>query len=240
MEVIDIETELREKAMRRPAQAVNVGDVERAVSVLAGATLLTMGVIRSRLSGLTLGAVGAAILHRGMTGHCHAYEMMGTNRAIASGGAGNAGVLHKGIRVEETMVVHRPAAELYRLWRDFSRLPEFMKHVHTVEMVGPNRSHWTVEGPYDQPVEWDAEVYNERENELIAWRSLEDSEVATAGSVHFRDCPEGTEIDVQVSYDPPGGKLGAIAATFLKQAPATMIAEDLRRFKSFAERQHSR
>src|SRR4051794_30454530 len=37
------------------------------------------------------------------------------------------------MRVIATMTVRRPADELYRLWRDFARLPEFMTHLQSVE-----------------------------------------------------------------------------------------------------------
>src|SRR5204863_7120576 len=37
-----------------------------------------------------------------------------------------------------------------------------------------------------QKVEWDAEIYNEIENELIAWRSLENADVVNARSVRFK------------------------------------------------------
>jgi len=63
-------------------------------------------------------------------------------------------------------------------------------------------------------VEWDAEIINERPNEMIAWRSLQGSLVSTAGSVHFKDAAEGrgTVIDVDLRYDAPGGAAGAAVA----------------------------
>src|SRR5262245_64907577 len=44
------------------------------------------------------------------------------------------------------------------------------------------RSHWVVDGPLGTHVEWDAEVINEIENELIAWQSLPGGTVDSAGS----------------------------------------------------------
>lgn len=92
-------------------------------------------------------------------------------------------------------------------------------------------------GPLGVRAEWDAEVITERENELIGWRSVGDSEVDTAGSVHFTKVPggRGTEVRVSLKYDPPAGKLGVAVARLLGQSPARQIHEDLSRFKQVME-----
>jgi uncharacterized membrane protein len=61
----------------RSYAATNVGDTERAVSVLAGAVLLTTVLSRLRLSSLVLTAIGGGLIYRGVTGWCHAYEALG-------------------------------------------------------------------------------------------------------------------------------------------------------------------
>ena len=60
-------------------------------------------------------------------------------------------------------------------------------------------------------IEWDAEIINDKENELIAWRSLPNSDIDHAGSVHFRRAPggRGTEVKVEMEYRPPAGSVGA-------------------------------
>jgi len=226
-----------EQRARRPAE--NVGGLERALSVAAGGALMAAGLLRMpRLTGLALATLGGVMTYRGVTGRCQFYHALG----ISSAGNGesfdgnqSAGVLHKATKVEEILHVDRPVTETYRMWQDFGRFPEFMKHVAAVEVISPTRTHWVVNGPLDTTIEWDCEVYNSRENELIAWRSLEDSEVATAGSVHFKPVGNGAQIEVQLSYQPPGGKIGMLASSLFGQDAADIIAEDLRRFKSFAE-----
>jgi uncharacterized membrane protein len=59
------------------------------------------------------------------------------------------------------------------------------------------RSHWVVEGPAGTRFAWDAEIHNEKENELIAWRSL-DGDVNHAGSDLFRTTPSGGGTEVRV------------------------------------------
>jgi uncharacterized membrane protein len=131
------------------------------------------------------------------------------------------------------VTILRPREELYRFWRDFSNLPRIMRHLQSVQTTGDGRSHWVARGPLGIPIEWDAEIITERENELIGWRSVGDSEVDTAGSVHFTSAPgdRGTEVRVVLKYDPPAGKLGSAVAWLLGKAPDQQIREDLRRFK---------
>ncbi len=86
-------------------------------------------------------------------------------------------------------------------------------------------------------VEWDAEIINEKENEMIAWRSLEGADVDNAGSVHFEKAPNGrgTVVKVSLKYDPPAGVIGAAVAKLFGEEPSQQIQEDLRRFKQLME-----
>jgi len=92
-------------------------------------------------------------------------------------------------------------------------------------------------GPGGTTVEWDAEVFNEKENELIAWRSLEGADVDNAGSVHFKPAPagRGTEVRIVLKYDAPAGIVGSVMAKLFGEEPSQQIDEDLRRFKSLME-----
>jgi uncharacterized membrane protein len=86
-------------------------------------------------------------------------------------------------------------------------------------------------------VEWDAEIYNEVPNKLIAWRSLEGSDVVSAGSVNFDRAASGmaTRVTVHLQYSPPLGKVGAAVARLFGADAATEIREDLQRFKQMVE-----
>ena len=58
--------------------AVNLNDHERQLSTLAGGALLGMGLGRGNVfGGLLLAGMGAALIHRGLTGHCYLYEALG-------------------------------------------------------------------------------------------------------------------------------------------------------------------
>jgi len=221
---------------RQARAAINVGDAERMLSLIGGGALTVLGLSRRSLGGLALAAVGGSLVYRGMTGHCSLYQALDLNTAGEPGPATAVRAGH-GCKVEESLTINRPPADLYRFFRDFTNLPRFMQHVESITTQGPNRSHWVVSGPMSMRVEWDAEIHNERPNELIAWRSLEGSQVDTAGSIHFEALPggRGTQVRVILKYDPPAGKIGAMATHLLGRSAEQMIREDLYRFKQQME-----
>ena len=231
--------ELLGDAQTTGGATANVGQVERWACAVGGGALAVYGVTRGSLGGIALALLGAALVQRGVTGHCNVYEAM--NFSTAEGGAlrnsENVSVAgERGTKVEKSVTVNRPAAELYGFWRNFENLPSFMNHLESVTVTGPNRSRWVAKAPGGTTVEWDAEVYNEKEGELVAWRTLEGSQVASAGSVHFEPAGEkATNVRVNLKYDPPGGKLGALVARLFGENPQRQIEEDLARFKEIME-----
>jgi uncharacterized membrane protein len=126
--------------------------------------------------------------------------------------------------------------EVYAFWRDLRNLSRFMMHVELVTTSG-DRSHWIVKGPAGTTVEWDAEITEERPNELLAWRSLPGSQIENSGSVRFKKAPadRGTEVHVSLQYEPPAGKAGAALAKLFGEEPTQQLTDDLRRFKQVME-----
>jgi len=141
------------------------------------------------------------------------------------------------IRVSQSATINRSPEELYRFWRDFQNLPRFMKHLESVRETGDRRSHWVAKAPAGTTIEWDAEITEDRPNELIAWRSLEDSDVDCVGFVRFERAPggRGSIVRVEMRYRPPAGRVGATVARLLGEGPEWRIKDDLRRFKQIME-----
>ena len=135
------------------------------------------------------------------------------------------------------VTINQPIELLYRFWRNLENLPQFMRHLESVEKITDTISHWRAKGPAGMTVEWDAEIYNEVANKLIAWRSLEGSDVVSAGSVNFDRAADGlaTRVTVHLQYSPPMGKVGAAVARFFGADAETEIREDLHRFKTMDE-----
>lgn len=220
--------------------SVNVGQTERWASAIGGGALALYGITRGSLGGIALALIGAALVQRGFTGHCNLYEAMGYSTAgdASLRNSENVSVpAGRGIKLEKSVTINRSPEDLYRFWRSFENLPRFMNHLESVTETGGGRSHWKAKAPAGSTVEWDAEIYNEKEGEMIAWRTLEGADVASAGSVHFEPAGggRGTLVRVVLKYDPPGGKLGALVARLFGENPEQQITEDLGRFKQLME-----
>jgi uncharacterized membrane protein len=153
-------------------------------------------------------------------------------KTIANAGA-DAGI----IRTKRSITVNRPVEEVYAFWHDFENFPQFMRHLESVTVTGERRSHWVVKAPAGRTVEWDADTIEDRTNELISWRSAEGSSVYNAGSVRFMPAPggRGTEVRVDLAYDPPFGKLGSKVAMLFREQPGQQVMDDLRHFKQVME-----
>lgn len=144
---------------------------------------------------------------------------------------------NRGVKVVRACTIRRPAAELYRFWRSLENLTVIIKHPVRITRLSDTESHWEVTAPGGGNVEWDAVVINDEPDRLIAWRSRAGAEIANAGTVRFEAAPgdEGTEVRVQLEYDPPGGRLAALIAKVTGEEPAQQVAEALRRFKALME-----
>jgi uncharacterized membrane protein len=143
----------------------------------------------------------------------------------------------KDVHVRKAITILRSPAELYSFWRNFENLPRFMYHLDFVRRIDDRRSHWRAKGPAGLKVEWDAEIVEDRPNELIAWRSLPNADVPNWGSVRFVRAPadQGTEVHVDLNYEPPGGPLAATIAKLFGEEPKQQVSGDLRRLKQLME-----
>lgn len=221
--------------IQKATSPINVSTTERFFSGLIGAGLSYKALQNFRRGSTIKGAynlvVGSSLLVRAFSGRCALYRSLGVDTAGPQQRAHN-----KGVKVEKSIVINRPAADLYNIWHHLENLPRIMRHLKDVRSEG-TKSHWVASAPLKQSVEWDAEIIKDQENELIAWKSLENSEVYTAGSVRFKEMPrgQGTQLKVNLKYDLPGGPLGVWAAKLFGHDPAVEIEEDLSRFKHAVE-----
>ena len=142
------------------------------------------------------------------------------------------------MKVSKAITVLHTQHEVYEFWRDFENLPRFMYHLEFVENLDRGRSHWVAKAPAGRSVEWDAEIIEDLPGERIAWRTVgDDTDVKHSGVVAFVAAPgnRGTEVHVELSYDPPGGKAGVILAKLFGEEPGQQVGDDLRRFKQVVE-----
>jgi uncharacterized membrane protein len=215
---------------------INVAMKERMTSLAVGAALVLIGVRRRSTLGALLAIAGGSLLQRGTTGHCGIYAAIGKNTAREQQAPEPSEFHESSVHVEHVVTISKPAAELYSFWRKLDTLPQFMHHLESVKVLDDKRSHWVAAAPAGQHVEWDAEIINDEINKLIAWRSTDNADVHSAGSVKFVEAGErGTEVHVKLDYLPPAGQVGRWIAKLFGEEPDQQVRDDLNRFKQIME-----
>jgi uncharacterized membrane protein len=191
----------------------------RLAAIGAGTALATYGLlVRRGAIGVALVAAGGALALRG-----------GIDESLAHA-FGRAGF----VTVHKTIMVNAPIDRVFALWSRFETFPKFMEHVRAIEVVG-TRSRWKVDGPAGIAIEFDAELVRREDNKQIAWRAVPGQVIDHAGSVRFEDAGDHTRVSVELSYRPPGGKLGHAIAHVLGWDPKARLDDDLVRMKAILE-----
>jgi uncharacterized membrane protein len=213
---------------QRGSKGVNVGPMERVVSVAAGAGLLGIGWKRRMAARLPLLVVGGSLLQRGLTGHCKGYALLGINSAVKG---------EPGVVLQQCITLLAEPDAVYRVWRNLENLPRFMAHVEEVQSLEGDRTLWKVKAPAGGSVQWVARITEDRPGELLSWATLPGSSIHHSGTVRFTRAPgdRGTEVEVLLRYDAPGGRIGVVLARLLGEEPKRQLSEDLRRFKQLLE-----
>jgi uncharacterized membrane protein len=182
--------------------------------VLGGSALALYGITRRSPFGIALAAGGGTLA---LVGATHKQQ---TNKPSTW----------------TSLLVNCSTQDAYRFWRDFENLPRFMNRLENVTVLDNRRSRWVALGPMGQPIRWDAEITEERENELIAWRSLPGSDIQVDGRVQFKQAPagRGTFISAKIEFGPLLG-IGGKLANFLTKGANFAIRQDLRRLEAILE-----
>ncbi len=139
--------------------------------------------------------------------------------------------------MDKAITIAKPVQEVYAFWRKFDNLPRFMRHLESVTVKDNLHSHWVVKTVGGKRLEWDAEIIEQKENEMISWRSAPGADVDNAGSVWFTSVPggQGTVVRLELKYIPPAGAAGAAVAKLFGRDAESEIEEDLNRVKSLLE-----
>jgi uncharacterized membrane protein len=137
----------------------------------------------------------------------------------------------------QTVLIGKPRQELYDLWRDFAKFPNFMENVERVEKLDSKRSRWTIKAPGGSSVELVTKITEDKAGRAVAWRSEPESEIETEGRVEFIDAApgRGTMVRLTTRYEPPGGIVGKGLAKLMQREPHIQARRDLHRFKSLME-----
>jgi len=188
----------------------------------AGTALALYGAGRRGVPGALLALVGTGLAVRAATNKDFGRLL------------GMSGDPH-GVEIEKAIHIAAPREQVFELWSQCERFPQFMSLVEEVRQLDDDHWHWVVKGPAGKRLEWDAAVTERRTPERIAWRSEPDAPVQHVGCVRFDEVGKGTRVTVRMSYNPPAGVIGhTVAALFGRDAKRELDA-DLMRMKAFVE-----
>jgi uncharacterized membrane protein len=195
----------------------------RVGAMLAGAGMAAYGIARKDALGAALGTIGVGFLARGLSNRPMT-KLVGIRRGPAL------------VDVVKTIEVQAPVESVFQLWSRPENFPRFMSGVRDVKATGEGRSRWIVDGPAGSEVHWEAETTRFEPNRRISWKTLPGAVVKNAGTVHFQpNDTGGTRVQVHLTYDPPAGALGHLAAVLFGADPKSRLDEDLLRMKTFVE-----
>ncbi len=216
----------------QPSANAEASETERWASLIGGGAMVLMGLQQRSLRGVLMTLAGGGLLYQGITKQSTVQQAQDMAEKVQQGS-----LLNRTIRVEKSVTINQPAAELYSFWRNFENLPRFMKHIKSVTSLNDTRSHWVASAPLGTNVEWDADLVRDEPNQLIAWASVEGADIENSGFVRFQPATgnRGTVVKVVLEYNIPGGAVTAAIAKLFGEEPEQQIGDELRRFKMLME-----
>jgi uncharacterized membrane protein len=132
--------------------------------------------------------------------------------------------------VTASITVDCPISTVYNQWTQFEEFPRFMEGVKSVRQIDDTHLHWVAEISGKQR-EWDAEIVEQRPEQVIAWRSLDGQ--YNSGRVLFERIDDSTtKVTVEMEHEADGmvEALGAAIGSDSRQ-----VKKDLERFKELVE-----
>jgi uncharacterized membrane protein len=132
--------------------------------------------------------------------------------------------------VTESITVNCPNTTVYDQWTQFEEFPRFMEGVESVTQTDDTHLHWVAEIAGKRH-EWDAELTEQRPDEVLAWRALDGH--YSSGRVHFERIDDNTtKVSVEMEHKTEGmvEALGSALGFDSRQVKA-----DLERFKEHIE-----
>lgn len=138
------------------------------------------------------------------------------------------GAARRAVDMRMTVVVERPIAEVFEFCRDFENFPEVINGFLRVTDSQDGRSHWQVQTPRGEIIEWDALVTKYVPNSVIAWRSQPGSAVEASGLMRFAPLSANdTRVDVSLTYLPKHTGLADAFSALLARSNSRKLRTDI-------------
>lgn len=212
----------------------NLGRTERLLTMAAGVGTIALSAWSPRAR-RPLAVASAALLARAATGYCpvtarlaHA-DTNDTRRAL--GGP-------RGAHVEVTETIAADAGRVYECCRDPLQLAQALPPHIELEALDALRWQWSL-ATADVPhlATWTTQIINEIPGQLLAWKSVRPSALASAGSITLTpsSTPGSTDVTVRLQYALPTGALSDTIALWCHGSAHECVGTALRRIKQLVE-----
>lgn len=117
----------------------NVSRTGRIVSAIAGGLLVLHGMRKGKkFSEIPLGSF---LLFRGVSGYCPVNDKLLGKHSLGTSN-GQAISQPEKISIDTSVMINKPAADVYKFWRKLENLPLFMKHLQQVDVLDDKTSVW--------------------------------------------------------------------------------------------------
>jgi uncharacterized membrane protein len=134
-----------------------------------------------------------------------------------------------------SVTIGRPADELRALWLRPEVQHRIWAHFAKVTALDGRTAEWTTHGPAGGEYRWRTAVDESAASE-VRWSTLDEADVANEGLVTFRPAPgdRGTELHLNVQFDPPGGMVGEAVSKLFHIVPREIVSKALYKFRALA------
>jgi uncharacterized membrane protein len=138
---------------------------------------------------------------------------------------------HASVRIEDSVIIGRPVAEVFAFYKDVRNLPRFLGDVISVEPTGPRSSRWTIQGPFGVRAHWTSVVTEIEEGTHIFYETSSKA-FKTRWEIYFSEGRSPDETVVREVMFEPGG---TVVLALLGKHPAAEVHSNLQRLKQVIE-----
>jgi uncharacterized membrane protein len=220
--------------MAEGPRRVNLSPLERGLSMALGAVVGSAALRRRPPAAFLLGAAGALLIQRAVTGHSFLYRALG----ITGSEVGRT------LSACSQITVQRPVAEVYGYLEDLGNLSEFTRLIERAEPLGGGVWRCRARLPLKGAIEWDVRPTAVERDRKLAWCAVEGAPLPSAAEVRLTERKPGTEIHVDVWLALPGPRLVAAALRSAERSrplrragltPSQVLQQELRRLRQVLE-----
>jgi uncharacterized membrane protein len=147
-----------------------------------------------------------------------------------------AGAARRRIRLETSIDINRPVAEVFEFCKDFENFPRVIGSLHSVIDYQDGRSHWEAYSSSGKLVSWDALVTKYMPNSVIAWETSRASDVDCRGTIRFTSLPGGaTRLSINIRYAPHHTDMGDALHALATQSRQAQLSDELAHVAFYVE-----